>query len=169
MKSNLKTRLATKEDLESILDIYNQGIEDRVATLEETPKDLEYMQNWFEKDHNLRFAVLVAEQAGDIVGWASLNRYSNRCAYDGVADLSIYINRTNRGMGIGSFLLRDIELLAMENKFNKIVLFTLPFNELGQGLYRKSGYREVGLLKKQGKLDGRFVDVMVMEKVFQNF
>jgi L-amino acid N-acyltransferase YncA len=169
VKSNLKTRLATKEDLESILDIYNQGIEDRIATLEETPKDLNYMQNWFEKDHNPRFAVLVAEQAGEIVGWTSLNRYSNRCAYDGVADLSIYIKRTNRGMGIGSFLLRDIELLAVDHKFNKIVLFTLPFNELGQGLYRKNGYREVGILKNQGKLDGRFVDVMVMEKVFQNF
>ncbi|AGK53515.1 arsinothricin resistance N-acetyltransferase ArsN1 family A [Bacillus sp. 1NLA3E] len=166
MKSNLKTRLATKEDLESILEIYNQGIEDRIATLEETPKDLDYMQNWFEKDHNQRFAVLVAEQSGKIVGWTSLNRYSNRCAYDGVADLSIYIKRKNRGTGIGSLLLRDIELLAMENKFNKIVLFTLPFNELGQGLYRKNGYREVGLLKNQGKLDGRFVDVMVMEKVF---
>jgi phosphinothricin acetyltransferase len=169
VKSNLKTRLATKEDLESILDIYNQGIEDRIATLEETPKDLNYMQNWFEKDHNQRFAVLVAVQAGEIVGWTSLNRYSNRCAYDGVADLSIYIKRTNRGMGIGSFLLRDIEILAVDHKFNKIVLFTLPFNELGQGLYRKNGYREVGILKNQGKLDGRFVDVMVMEKVFQNF
>jgi phosphinothricin acetyltransferase len=45
-------------------------------------------------------------------------------------------------------------------------LFTFPFNELEQGLYQKGGYREVGVFKKQGILDGHFVDVMIMEKVF---
>ncbi|MFB6468650.1 arsinothricin resistance N-acetyltransferase ArsN1 family A [Cytobacillus sp. Hz8] len=163
--SNLKVRLATKKDLTDILDIYNQGIEDRIATLEENPKDLNYMQNWFEKEHNQRYLVMVAEKNGEIVGWASLNRYSNRCAYNGVTDLSIYIKRFQRGVGIGSTLLKEIERNAKINDFNKIVLFTFPFNEMGQYLYRKIGYREVGILKNQGKLDNKFVDVMVMEKI----
>jgi len=44
-----------------------------------------------------------------------------------------------------------------------------PFNNLGQGLYRKNGYREVGVFKNQGKLDGHFVDAMIMEKVFGDY
>lgn len=86
-------------------------------------------------------------------------------AYAGVADLSIYIRRDYRGKGVGSQLLKEIECTASLNQFNKIVLFTFPFNQLGQGLYRKNGYREVGVFKNQGKLDGRFVDVMIMEKI----
>lgn len=165
MKQNWITRLATTDDLESILYIYNQGIEDRVATLEEDQKTKEYMEEWF-RNHTERFAIIVVENEVGIVGWASLNPYSNRCAYAGVADLSIYIRRDYRGKGVGSILLKEIELIAIRNKFNKIILFTFPFNDLGQHLYRKNNYREVGILKNQGKLDGQFVDVMIMEKIF---
>lgn len=164
MEAGFKTRLASLNDLGAILNIYNQGIEDRIATLEENQKDIEYMTEWF-NNHNERFAVLVIEDHDEIVGWASLNAYSNRSAYAGVADLSIYIRRDYRGKGVGSSLLKEIECTAIKNDFNKIVLFTFPFNNLGQGLYKKNGFREVGVFKNQGKLDGRFVDVMIMEKL----
>lgn len=164
MEAGFKTRLASLNDLGAILNIYNQGIEDRIATLEENQKDIEYMTEWF-NNHNERFAVLVIEDNDEIVGWASLNAYSNRSAYAGVADLSIYIRRDYRGKGVGSSLLKEIECTAIKNDFNKIVLFTFPFNNLGQGLYKKNGFREVGVFKNQGKLDGRFVDVMIMEKL----
>ncbi len=151
-------------DLESILDIYNQGIEDRIATLETETKDFQYMKEWFEQ-HKERYKVILAEQDGQVLGWSSLNHYNNRCAYAGVADLSIYIAREYRGKGIGSLLLTEIEKVAKQNDFHKIVLFTFPFNKLGQGLYYKKGYREVGIFKNQGILDGKFVDVMAMEKL----
>lgn len=164
MKSDISVRKATSEDLESILRIYNQGIEDRIATLETEMKDLDYMENWFGQ-HQGRYAVLVAEVAESIVGFASLNRYSPRSAYDGVADLSIYVDRLFRGKGIGSALLPFLEKVAKHNDFRKILLFTFPFNDYGQGLYRKNGYREVGVFEDQGILDGELVDVMIMEKL----
>lgn len=158
-------RPAQKSDLPSILDIYNQGILDRIATLEEEPKDLEYMKNWFQS-RSSRYAVLVSEiDSGEIGGWASLNPYSHRCAYAGVADLSIYIRRDLRGMGLGSALLSELERVARTNSFHKIVLMTFPFNPAGQGLYLKMNYRCVGIFQNQGKLDGKFVDVMAMEKL----
>ncbi|MBB2480522.1 N-acetyltransferase [Bacillus sp. APMAM] len=150
--------------MEDVLSIYNEGIEDRVATLETETKDLTYMLNWFQ-NHQNRYPVIVAERLGEIIGWASLNKYNTRNAYDGVADLSVYIKRTHRGKGIGGKLLSAIEAHAKENEFHKIVLSTFPFNELGQGLYKKKGYREVGVFENQGKLDGEYVDVMVMEKL----
>jgi arsenate reductase len=65
--------------------------------------------------------------------------------------------------------LRALEKTAKANDFHKIVLFTFTFNAGGQGLYRKSGYREVGTFHEMGKLDGRFVDVMAMEKTLVPF
>jgi L-amino acid N-acyltransferase YncA len=161
---NLTIRIASEKDLESILMIYNQGIIDRIATLESEEKDYAYIRKWFD-EHQGRFTVLVAVLDDDIIGWASLNRYANRCAYDGVANLSIYIERDYRGKGVGKALLNQLEEAARSHQFYKIVLFTFPFNGLGQGLYKKCGYREVGVFHNQGILDGNFVDVMAMEKV----
>ncbi|AIQ64103.1 GCN5 family acetyltransferase [Paenibacillus stellifer] len=163
--SHVAIRKAKAEDLNDILLIYNQGIEDRIATLETESKNQDYIQKWFD-EHQGRYGVLVAEADDQIVGWASINPYSHRCAYQGVADLSIYIHRDYRGQGIGSALLPALEEEARHNKFYKIVLFTFPFNQKGQGLYRKLGYREVGVFKDQGILDGERIDVMIMEKVF---
>ncbi|MCJ8007161.1 arsinothricin resistance N-acetyltransferase ArsN1 family A [Lederbergia wuyishanensis] len=157
-------RGARETDLESIMEIYNQGIEDRIATLETEAKDISYMAEWF-KQHQNRYSVVVAEEGNKIIGWASLNPYNSRCAYDGVADISVYISRKSRGKGVGGKLLSTIEITAKENNFYKLVLFTFPFNRLGQGLYKKMGFREVGIFENQGILDGEFVDVMAMEKV----
>jgi phosphinothricin acetyltransferase len=66
---------------------------------------------------------------------------------------------------VGKPLLAALENVACANGFYKIVLFTLPINEAGQRLYRGLGYREVGVFKEQGRLDGRPVDVMAMEKL----
>ncbi|MFB4328038.1 MULTISPECIES: arsinothricin resistance N-acetyltransferase ArsN1 family A [Paenibacillus] len=163
MKTTL-IRAADTGDVERILHIYNQGIEDRIATLEVDQKNIAYMNNWFQQ-HQDRYAVIVAEYDNEVIGWASLNPYSQRCAYNGVADLSIYIDRTFRGKGVGSMLLQRLEEIAKEKDFYKIVLFTFPFNQNGQGLYHKLGYRDVGVFEKQGILDGKYVDVKIMEKL----
>ncbi|NDI33289.1 arsinothricin resistance N-acetyltransferase ArsN1 family A [Chengkuizengella sediminis] len=163
----MEIRLAEFKDLMPILNIYNQGIADRIATLETEAKNMEYINNWF-KNREERYVVIVAEENEQIVGWASINPYNNRCAYDGVGEIAIYIERDNRGKGIGKVLLRELELKATQFDFHKLLLFTFPFNKLGQALYLKMGYREVGVFKNQGILDGKFVDVMAMEKIIIN-
>ncbi|QUF64824.1 GNAT family N-acetyltransferase [Bacillus atrophaeus] len=116
-------RRAKEEDLIAILDIYNQGIRDRIATLETEEKDLKYMSDWFLQRSD-KYAVLTAAIGNEVAGWASLNPYSHRCAYRGVADLSIYISRSYRGRGIGKALLASIEKEAVDADIHKIVLFT---------------------------------------------
>jgi L-amino acid N-acyltransferase YncA len=158
-------RNATEKDLLQVLDIYNQGIEDRIATLEMDKKDESYIYSWFEK-HQGRYVGIVAENPKKkIVGWASISPYNARYAYNGVGEISVYIDRVFRGQGIGQQLIRKLEEDAVKNDFHKLLLFTFSFNSLGQGLYHKMGYREVGVYKNQGKLDGKFVDVMAMEKL----
>ena len=158
-------RTATRADIGAITRIYNEGIEDRIATLELNRKSEEEVSRWL-FDRPPRYEVIVASLGQDIIGWAALNPYSHRCAYAAVADLSIYVARTMRGKGIGEQLLQALEARAQAQSFHKIVLFTLPFNTAGQRLYAKRGFREVGIFREQGVLDQQRVDVMAMEKIF---
>ena len=162
-------RSAEVRDAEAIRRIYNEGIVDRIATLDTDPKSVEDMATWWAA-HSDRYAVIVADdESGNVVGWASLNPYSHRCAYRGVADLSIYVARDRRGSGVGYALLSALERIAKANDFHKIVLFTFAKNVHGQGLYRKAGFTEVGIFREQGIVDGNFVDILAMEKVLKPF
>ncbi len=161
-------RSATADDLPALRRIHNEGIADK-ATLDTEPKTDPDMATWWAA-HGDRYAVLVAEdRAGSIVGWAALNSYSHRCAYNGVADLSVYVARSARGTGVGSTLLGELEKRAKQHAFHKIVLFTFASNAGGQRLYRKLGYRDVGVFAEQGTLDGNFIDVLAMEKILKPF
>jgi L-amino acid N-acyltransferase YncA len=161
---SLRVRVAGPTDLAAIRTIYNEGIEDRSATLDVAPKSEDEIASWFAQRRD-RYAVCVAAYNGTVVGWASLNPYSHRCAYDGVADLSVYVARAARGGGVGTALLVAVEDRARQHAFHKIVLFALACNVAGQRLYRKRGFREVGIFREQGRIDGAFVDVVAMEKL----
>ncbi len=121
----ITVRNARQDDVAAIRLIFNQGIEDRIATLDVDPKTASEILKWYQ-DRGERYRVLVATEGDAVVGWASLNPYSHRCAYEGVADLSIYVRRDKRGHGIGARLLQHIERAAIANRFHKIVLFALP-------------------------------------------
>ena len=152
MTEEIVLREATRADVPSICMIHNQGIEDRVATLDVDPHSLDEQLNWFHR-HGSRHPVIVAESAGHIIGWASLNQFSPRPAYRFVADLSVYVDRQWRGKGIGSQLLREIEARARRLDYHKIVLSAFPFNQVGMRLDERFGFRTVGVYHEQGLID----------------
>jgi phosphinothricin acetyltransferase len=160
----LRIRPARWPDLPMIRDIRNQGIADRVATLDAEPHSPQETHRWF-STHGPRHPVLVAEAAGRVVGWASLNLFNPRKAYQYVADLSVYIDRQQRGKGLGGRLLEAIIGLARALDYHKIVLSAFPFNTAGIRLYERHGFTTVGIYKEMGKLDGRWVDTIIMEKL----
>jgi L-amino acid N-acyltransferase YncA len=161
----IRLRDATQADVSSICAIHNQGIEDRVATLDVDLHTLAEQRAWFNR-HGPRHPVIVAEAVGDTVGWASLNQFSARVAYRFVADLSVYIERGWRGKGVGTLLLREIDARARVLGYHKIVLSAFPSNQAGMRLYEKFGFRTVGIYREQGLIDGRWVDTIIMEKLF---
>ena len=160
----LSTRLATATDAAAICEIYNQGIEDRLATLETELRTPEERRQWL-ASRGPRHPVIVVEEQGRVVGWGSLNAYNPREAYRFVADFSIYVARDRRGTGVGRSLLTRLIELAHEHGYHKMVLSAFPFNPPGMALYEKLGFRTVGIYKEQGLLDGRWVDTIVMEKL----
>ncbi|MBI4298476.1 MAG: acetylglutamate kinase [Chloroflexi bacterium] len=156
-------RPAIWDDVSDILEIQNQGIEDRIATLEQELHTFDDQAQWF-RTHGPGEPIFVAEYHGQVIGWASLNRFSDRKVYGGVKELSIYVERTWRGRGLGSMILGSLIDRASQLNIYKIVLNALPFNERGLALYRKFGFRTVGVWKSQGKLDNQWVDMIAMEK-----
>ena len=162
----LRIRLAGLDDAPTICRIYNQGIEDRVATLETEERTPEERAQWLTA-RDARHPVLVAESGGDVVGWASLNVFNTRRAYEHVADISIYIEREWRGHGVGRRLLEALVGRATELGYHKLVLAAFTFNEAGMRAYGRAGFREVGIYREQGRLDGRWVDTIVMEKILE--
>jgi L-amino acid N-acyltransferase YncA len=158
-----RIRTANLRDIPFITEIYNQGIEDRVATLETCLRTHEEMEAWL-TGREERYKVLVIEdECGRVIGWASINPFNSRCCYSGVGDLSIYIRRDKRGNGHGKKLLNALKDEAVRQEFRKVVLSTFEFNETGQKLYSSCGFRKVGTYMDQGILDGKYVDVTIME------
>lgn len=158
----IEIRKATATDVPALTAIYNQGIADRIATLEKEQRSEEERAAWLSA-RDQRTPVLVAVRAGEVVGWASINVFNPRAAYRFVADFSIYVARDARGSGIGGALLDSVIAEARTIGYHKLVLAGFPFNTAGVALYRSRGFREVGIYKEQGVLDGRWVDTIVME------
>lgn len=162
----LEVRPATPADVEAITLIYNEGIDDRLATLETERRVPEERARWLAA-RGPRHPVLVAVADDHVVGWASLNPFNPRPAYDHVADFSIYVERAWRGRGVGRRLLPALIDAARERGYHKLVLSAFPFNPAGVALYERVGFRTVGVYKEQGRLDDRWVDVIVMEKLLE--
>ena len=160
----MNIRLATEADAEAICRVYNQGIEDRLATLETELRTPEERRQWLAA-RSPRHPVIVAETSGSITGWGSLNVFNARPAYRFVADFSVYVERGWRGKGVGRLLLTRLLELGREHGYHKLVLSAFPFNPGGMKLYETMGFRTVGIYEEQGQLDGRWVDTIVMEKL----
>jgi len=160
----LTLRPARTGDAEAICLIYNQGIEDRVATLETDLRTPRERSGWLAA-RGPRHPVIVAEAGGYLLGWGSLNVFNARPAYRHVADFSVYVERAWRGKGVGHRLLERLIELAREIGYHKMVLSTFPTNAGGVRLYERLGFSRVGIYHEQGMLDGRWVDTLIMEKL----
>ena len=164
LSNEVTVRPATATDIPEITRIYNEGIRDRLATLETEERTPQERLAWLEA-RDERHPVLIAEREGTVAGWGSLNVFNPRPAYRHVADFSIYVSREARGAGIGQALLGALIECARELGYHKLVLAAFPQNEVGMRLYTRFGFREVGVYREQGLLDGRWVDVVIMERL----
>jgi phosphinothricin acetyltransferase len=163
-ETRMTIRDAASSDAEAICRIYNQGIEDRVATLETDVRTPGERREWMAA-RGPRHPVLVGDVDGVVTGWASLNRFNPRPVYDHVADLSVYVERGWRGRGVGRALLAALVERARTIGYHKVVLAAFPDNAAGMALYARLGFTRVGVYREQGRLDGRWVDVVVMERL----
>lgn len=159
---SVTTRRATRADADAIARIYNEGIEDRVATFQVEPRTREQMLAWFDGDNPF----VVAEAGGEILAWASAHPYrAGRPWYDGIAEFSIYVDRSARGRGVGRATLAALIDACESAGYWKLLSRIFPENDASLALCRSLGFREVGTYRRHGKLDGEWRDCVIVERL----
>jgi L-amino acid N-acyltransferase YncA len=154
-------RPATPGDAQRVAEIFNQGVEDRVATFETREAGPEDATRWIEDD-----VVIVAEREGGLVGWAKASPYADRHRYyDGVREATAYVERGARRSGVGRQLLEALARSAAEAGAHKLVGKIFTSNAPSIALVGELGWRDVGVHERHGMLDGEWKDVLVVEKL----
>ena len=160
----MHTRPATLDDAEAIARIYNEGIEDRIATFETSLRSAEDIRQWFDQRH----PIVVAEDDGRVVAFASTSTYRLRACYDGIAEFSVYTGREARGRGAGRAAMDALLAAAERAGFWKLVSRVFVENTASRTLLRSVGFREVGTYEKHARLDGAWRDVVIVEYLIKN-
>ena len=157
MKLNIEKM--RREDWKFVRSIYKEGIDTGNATFEtETPE-------WDDWDSiHLKEPRMVARSGGQVVGWAALCPVSDRCVYEGVAEVSIYIAGHAHGLGIGKSLLKKLISRSEAAGIWTLQAGIFPENEASMELHRSCGFREVGRRERLGKLNGIWRDVILLER-----
>lgn len=152
-------RRATPADVDAIAAIYNEGIEDGIATFETRPRSAEEVRKWFDT----RFPIVVVESGGAVIAFASTSEYRPRECYAGIAEFSVYVARSRRGRGAGRLAMQSLIEEARRGGFWKLVSRVFPENVASRALLEKLGFREVGIYKRHAQSRGVWRDVVIVE------
>lgn len=155
------TRAAMPADAAAIAEIYNQGIADRIATFETRLRTAEEVAGWFGD----RFPIVVTIINDQIVAFAATFPYRARECYAGIAEFSVYVAREWRGRGIGRLTMLALIEAATRAGFWKLLSRVFVENTASRAMLASVGFREVGIYEKHAQLDGRWRDVVIVERL----
>jgi L-amino acid N-acyltransferase YncA len=159
--ATVHSRAAGAGDAEAIARIYNQGIEERIATFETRPRAAGEVRDWFDNGH----PIVVVEDGGTVISFANTSSYSPRECYSGVAEFSVYTAGEARGRGAGALAMEALIFAAEEAGFWKLTSRVFVENEPSRKLLLSLGFREVGVHDKHARLDGVWRDVVIVERL----
>jgi len=151
-------------DAAAITVIYNQGIEERIATFETECRSVEHISTQL-AEKGEQYPTVVVERAGTIVAWAGTGPYRDRACYAGIAQHSVYVERSARGTGAGRAALEALCRGCTARGFWKILSRIFPENTASLALHERVGFRVVGVYQRHGKLDGVWRDAVIVEKL----
>lgn len=158
-------RKAKISDLNAITEIYNEAIRTTTATFDTEPKTEDEQKVWF-NSHGPRYPILVAESNGIIVGWASLSKWSDRCAYSGAAEVSLYVKGEFRGKGIGRKLMEAIISEGKRVDFHTVIGRIAEGNDVSIHLAESVSFLHIGIMREVGRKFGKLLDVYLMQKIY---
>lgn len=154
-------RPARVGDSLAIAEIYNEGIEELNATFETRLRSRgETAARIADKD-----LILVAVRDGVVIGWAGVTPYSERAAYASIGIYAVYVARDARGGGVGVQLLDALVREARDRGLHKLLAMIFVSNQSSLAIARKAGFREVGLHERHGQLEGKWIDVILVEQL----
>jgi phosphinothricin acetyltransferase len=162
MTPTITIRPAALDDAEALATIYNEGIEDRVATFETRPRDVDEVKAWFSAELPL---VVAVDDDGSVLGFARVSAYSDRCVYSGVGEHGVYVSRAARGRGVGRQLLEAMAVASEQAGIYKLTSRVFSDNTASLAAHRAAGFYEVGVQLRHGQLDGKWKDCVLVERL----
>ncbi len=160
--SGVTIRSAIEADLPAIAAIYEPYVLHSTCTFAETPPSQSEWVTWL-GGHDGRFAVLVAEVAGEIVGWGSLSPWNTRCAYRFSAEDSVYVAASHHRRGVGQRVLAGLIDAARRAGHHSIVAQIADDHAASEALHAKLGFHRAGRLREVGCKFNRWIDVCIWQ------
>ncbi|MBS4048272.1 MAG: N-acetyltransferase [Alphaproteobacteria bacterium] len=163
----MKIRDATLEDAESIRAIYNDAVLNTTAVFDYTAREPQAQIDWLQMKTAQNLPVLVAEDAGTVLGYASYGPFRPWPAYLYTVENAIYIAPQSRGKGIGAQLLAPLLQIATERGLRTMIAGITADNVASLRLHEKLGYRHAGLIREAGWKFERWLDLVFLQRMLQ--
>ena len=158
----MSIRLATMDDLPDIVSIYNEFI-DTTVTMDTNKTTIEGKTNWFTNHSPAYPLTCYVSPTGEITGWASLSKWSEKLGYRFTVENSIYISKKYQKQGIGSKLLLDSITRAKELRYHCIVSRIDSENTISLSLHQKLGFSIIGNMRELGFKFNRYIDIIILQ------
>jgi len=155
-------RRAAAADLPAIGDIYNYFVATSSCTFDTEPRPADGWHEWL-KEHDDRTPAIVAIEAGRVVGWGSLSRWNNRCAYRFSVEDSVYVHKDAHGRGIGRCVLTELLRVARQHGHHNVIAQIAGDQPISEALHVALGFRKAGCLEKIGHKFDRWIDVGIWQ------
>jgi len=162
MAPTVVIRPAEPRDAEAVTAIYNHGIEQREATFETRPRQPNEIAGWLDEG---RPFLVATDDTGRVLGFARVSAYSVRTAYAGVGEHGVYVDPQARGRNVGRQLMQALAEAAETAGYYKLTSRVFTTNAASLALHRASGFTEVGVQRRHGRLDGHWKDTVLVERL----
>lgn len=160
----MELRVATESDAEAIRTIYNTEVLSSTVTFDLVARTPEQHALWMEQ-HSGVYPVIVADEGGEVLGFASLSPYRPRPAYSTTAEDSVYVRSDHRGKGLGKALVAGIVELGAEHGFHSVIARIVGDHAASIAVHRSVGFELVGIEREVGRKFGKWLDVALMQKM----
>ncbi|WP_176086822.1 GNAT family N-acetyltransferase [Martelella sp. HB161492] len=159
-------RDARESDLPVIVDIYNDAVVNTTAIWNDVLIDLENRMYWLDQRRQRGFPVLVAEQEGAVLGYASYGDWRAFDGYKHTVEHSVYVHKDARGKGTGLKLMEELLIRARAGKVHVMIAAIDASNTASIRLHEKLGFQHTGLYREVGTKFGRWLDLATLQYTF---
>ena len=165
MANTVLTRAATRDDMPRLTEIYNHYVRHTAVTFDLEEWTVDRRLIWFEQFAPIgRHQLIVAEENGNVLGYAGTTRFRVKAAYDPTVETTIYCAQEAVGRGLGEILYQALLATLAKEDIHRIVAgYTLP-NAGSEKLHRRFGFTLVGIFRENGRKFGKYWDVAWMER-----
>ena len=173
----MRIRLAELADADAILAIYNVEVLDTTNTFDMVPRSRAEQEAWILEHSGVHPALVATEEPGSgvagpvgangerVLGFGSLSAFRERSGYSATAEDSVYVDRIQRGRGVGRALLAELLVLAAAHGFHSVIARIAGHNEVSIGLHKAAGFELVGVEREVGRKHRQWLDVVELQRL----